>query len=227
VAAAFVQGTGIESVGSVASLSKAFASNVTAGNLLLVGGVAANDKLVATSCADSIGGSYTRDSNSFVSSTSTQVSIFSTPNTGGGSNTVTLTPSASTFMSIGIAELSGMVTASPLDAQNTKSASGSANTIVTSNLVTDQNTAIVGIVSHSSATTTITPDGTYTDIFVDTNSASMPIDWCYKIVGAGTYTGSWTFGTTVANRAAAAAAYKEGTAGAAVQAQMTMLGCGP
>lgn len=206
----FEQGTGVQSTGSVASVSKAFASNVLAESLILSGGVSSASKLGTTSSSDTRSNTYTRDANATTAgATSTQVCIFSTPKTSAGSCTVTMDPSGNDVVSIGIAEFSGAVNSSPLDQQNTGSGDVSANSLATGNITTTIRDAIVAIVSHGGGTVSITRDSAFTQIFQDTDAADMPIDWCYRIADPATLNASWTFGSNVTFRAGAVAAYKE------------------
>jgi hypothetical protein len=208
-----IQATGVESVGSVASVSKAFVSNVVSGNLLVIGGVAAGGRLTATSVSDTRSSTYARDSNAAIAS-STQACLYSAVLGSSGTCTVTLTPSSSDVCSIAISETSGQqVGGTLLDTQNVVASAASSATVTTANLVTGQQDVIFAVMSHGGSTTGITEDATYTLGFEDTNATNQPINFAYKIVASGTYTGSWTLAAAQVNRAGAAAAYKQAAAG--------------
>lgn len=215
MAATFVQGTGVQSTGSVASLAKAFASNLGANSLVVASGVGnAETGLTTTSVTDSKSNSYTRDVNLADPGTpTTQCAIYSAQNSTSGACTVTLDPTGSDTVSLGIAEFSGMATSSPVS--TTATGNGNSGSPVTGNLVTSGNTAIVAIVSHAGATNTLTPGGTYTQIAEDEDATEMPFNNFYKIVGAGTYTADASIGATV-KWVIVAVAYKEAPAGKAM-----------
>jgi hypothetical protein len=211
MAAAYVQGTGLQSSGSVASLSKAFTSNVTAGNLIVVGGVGNGETLLTTgSATDGLLNTYTRDINrADAGAQTTQCAIYSAPVTTGGACTVTLDPTGSDFVDIAIAEFSGMdISGTRLDTSNFGDANGT--NAATGNLVTSTTTAIVGILSHSDGTVTLTPGASFAEIFEDQDATDMPFNCEYRIAAAGTYTANWT--NSSVTYVCVAAAYKQGTA---------------
>lgn len=207
MAVAHVQGTGIQSVGSVASLAKAFTSNLTAGNLVVVGGVSYSKVLTATSATDSRSHTYTRDASETGAATG-QADVYSTPNVTAGACTVTLTPSSSSYLSIVMAEVSGAATSSHLDVAAT--GTGTSTGPVTGNLVTTQADYIFAVMTVSGGTS-ITE--TYTLVFEDEDWSDMPISGQYRIPGSsGTYTMAWTLGSSLL-WACAAGAYKPAAAG--------------
>jgi hypothetical protein len=191
---AFVQGTGIQSVGSVDSVGIAFGSNVTAGNALFAHAVVGNIDPAVGVVTDTLTDTYTR-------------SVVHGPAFGhnaiydargiaaGGANTVTLNPAGSDFMSLDISEASGIHATAPVDATATGNAA-SGTSVITGNLVTTLDAFIVGGMSHNiGGTVTITP--TYTQIFEDEDTADIPFAGQYRIPGAaGTYTMAWTIGTS-------------------------------
>src|SRR5438105_778701 len=98
MALAHVQGTGIQSTGSVTSLSKAFASDVTAGNLLAVGIIGNKSATAPTFTGTPPAG----NSNTFAQavtnpspSATSRADIWYAKNSNAGATTITVTPSAS------------------------------------------------------------------------------------------------------------------------------------
>jgi hypothetical protein len=207
MAAAFVQGTGIQSVGSVASVGKAFTSNVTAGNSIIVGGVTATADMPAGSVTG--GGTYTRDV-ILQRATNERAAKFHAHSATGGATTVTLDATGSDVQSIEIEEVSGLDTAGTVvTASGSNASSGNP---VTGNLVTSGNCYVSGVMTNGAGSaTTMTPGGTYNQVFEDEDVTDMPINGMYKIVAAGTYTADWTM-NAARSWVCVAAAYPEATA---------------
>lgn len=198
----YVQGTGLQSEGSVASLAKAFDSNVTAGNLILVGASTYNSD--PNTVTDGLANSYTRDV--IENASLRKTAIFSSPDITGGACTVTLNPVASTYLGVVISEFSGAATSSVLD----DSATGrdTSTDIDTGNIVASDADIIFGVLSHASNSITITGDSPVDviDIFSfggDGNS----IGTCgsYAIKTAATYTAGWLLSSSIAASACGAA----------------------
>lgn len=212
---AFIQGTGVESAGSVASVSKAFASNITASNHILVGGVASvSGHMVAGACSDSRTQTYTRDVTKNNGSVSTDISLYHSFTSAAGALTVTLTPSASDFVSIGIAEWSGTTPTVGVTGNGTANGTTPATGSFTT---TGNNSIIVALFAHNGGTITLTKGATYTLIFSDSNSANMPFLWEYKIVAAGATTADGSLGSSV-NWVIASVEYKTDAVAAAAKA---------
>src|SRR3989304_1598661 len=97
-----IQATGITSSGSVTTLAKAFASNVTAGNLIVVAVTkdAAADTIQTPT--DSLGNTYAL---AVKSNYNTSNYIFYAMNITGGACTVTVTASSGSYYSVGIIEV--------------------------------------------------------------------------------------------------------------------------
>lgn len=208
MAAAFVQGTGLQSSGSVASLSKAFTSNVSFGTLLIAATIGNNGtRHGASSCADDRSNAYTRDVNFTDPGVAlTQGCVYSAQSGSAGACTVTLTPTGGNdFVSMGIAEFSGMFRTSPLD--TTATGNGSSTSPASGTLTTSQTDVIVGVMSFDGSNTAIGVGGSYNLIFEDEDTTDMPISSEYRITSADV-TASFTLG---ASRAwiVSAAAYKE------------------
>lgn len=193
----FVQGTGIQSSGSVASVSKAFASPVTAGNCVVAAGigaaVSAVGAWVASKFSDTLGNAYTLDPNLYAGSGA--VAIAYDLSSAGGACTVTLTDpdGVGDWLSIGIAEVSG-VTARDTSVKNSVNSAAATS----GNIVTSDQATILGVLTHVGGTVTFTTTGGATEIFQDTDANDMPIVWAYKEAAtAGTYTMTWTLGSAV------------------------------
>lgn len=194
----FVQGSGIQSVGSVASVSKTFASNVTAGNCVVACGIASNMTGVwaGNKFTDTLGNTYVLDPNNYaVASGQPCAAIAYDLTSAGGACTVTLTDpdGVGDWLSIGIAEVSG-VSARDTSAKNTAN-----NASATSgNIVTTGAAILLGVLSHGGSTISLTGTGGSTEIFQDSDANDMPIVWAYKeVTPAGTYTMTWTLGAAV------------------------------
>src|SRR6202043_2277854 len=102
-----VQKTSAVSTGSVASLAKAFASNNTAGNSIVV--VAGCGNGTAMTVADSAGNTYTQAVNA-PNSTTFEAAIFYAVGIVAGANTVTVTNAGTAAsMAVEIYEVSGLL----------------------------------------------------------------------------------------------------------------------
>lgn len=193
----FVQGGGIQSVGSVANVSKSFASNVTAGNAVVAAGIASNlgSAWASGNFSDTLGNSYTVDTNQYSGGGIAGNAIAYDLSSAGGACTVTITHpgGASDWLSIGIAEVSG-ATARDTSAKNSVNSAAATS----GNLVTSDTTTILGVLTHSGGTIALTGTGGSTEIFQDSDANDMPIVWAYKEAAtAGTYTMTWTLGSAV------------------------------
>ena len=208
MAVAFVQGTGSQSSGSVASLSKAFASNVTAGNSIAVGGISNSVLLGTGSVTDSLGNTYTRQvAVDGISAGRAASCGYLVDNITGGACTVTVDPTGSDFISMVIAEFSGTETTGSIDGNGTFNA-GSGTTLTTSTFTmaggTNGNGAIFAAMEQNGTTTTLT--AAQTEIFEAEDATNMPINGQYQTnVAAGSgKSATWTLG---AGRSATAFAF--------------------
>ena len=110
-----VQAAGNGSVVSVAAISTTFASDNTAGNVLIVVGSAARPS-GTISISDSAGNTYVPAIGPVTDTAQDATAyIWYVPSARSGANTVTLTPSSSGAMEIHISEWSGLSSISPLD----------------------------------------------------------------------------------------------------------------
>ena len=121
-----VQSTGATSGGSaVSSESAEFLSPTTAGNLIVVGVSAIGSSTVTFSVSDSTGNTYSQAGIYATNGTSTRTAIFYAKSIAGGYDTVTVTPSASVALTLGIHEYSGADPVAPLVSTSVGSGSGS------------------------------------------------------------------------------------------------------
>lgn len=157
-----IQSSATSSSGSVASLARAFGSNNTAGNTVVVVCGVGNGNTPTMS--DTAGNTYTRIANA--SAPSPSVWIFFAPNIAAGANTVTCTNGgAAASMAIAIYEFSGLLTAAAT-AQPGIAAANSGNSAIASTSPmspTGANEwAIAGVVLGTAAQT-ITPGTGWTN----------------------------------------------------------------
>ncbi len=195
MAVAHVQSTGAQSVGSVASLVKAFTSSVTAGNAIAVGGVANTNSLGTNAVSDTLSNSYTRGLlNNAVAAGRGETAVYYALNVTGGACTVTIDPAGSDFVCLGISEFSGVATASAADGTGTASANSGTYT-VSSYTPTDDGVA-VGVATQNEGGTTFTESNSLA--YENENATNaMPISWQYKLTtGPGNPNLSWTLGST-------------------------------
>lgn len=194
---AFIQGTGVESAGAVASLARAYGSNVTAGNVLMVGIAtfrSAGSGATISSVTDTLSNSWARCVEATFNSVgsgddSVCIAIWATQSiAAGGACTVTVTPNANAFMGIVIAEASNV--ARPTTGVTATGAGGTGADSGSQTGAT--NTLFFGIVTHDDATTrTITPGASQTQIFEDETINGMPVNGTYRIT-SGTINSTWT-----------------------------------
>lgn len=228
MAATYLQGGG--AAGSPSStLSKAFASNVSAGSLVVVVGMkytgGSDDPFVASDCTKSAGtatlGTISLDKTySYATGVPTNnwqvVGVFSAVVTGAGSLTMQLTDGASRYWLIGVAEFSGS-----WDASRVEDATGQGGTATdgttaatTSNITTAGAGLMVGGISvteNNNHPGSITEDAAWSLVYEDENgSADNCGSMIYRIVSSGTTdAASWTLDSDQLGYAAAAVAYKE------------------
>jgi hypothetical protein len=187
--ATLTQKTGVQSVGSVASVSKAFASNVASGALIAVGGVTNGAVQPTNAVSDNLGTptTYTRH----VLQSGNQAAIFSGVTTVAGACTVTLDPTGSDFCSIAIAEFApdggntwSTTSATRLDGTPV-SGSGTASSVTATAITTAGTGCVVGVITHIDGTVSLAAGTGYTDVFTDTDATDMPICGIYKLTTAG------------------------------------------
>lgn len=191
------QAPSIESSGAVASLSKAFTSNITAGDAVFAGVMSDGGKATGAGIfSDNNGGSYTR-----IVQNGGDVALGRALNHNTGATTVTYTPdSGNDYCALALAEVYGLHTA-PDDGSNTRSETTS--TPRTDVVTTTANGIIFGAFSrHFAGTTTNSTDG-HTDIFSRSTYVSVNGAIGYHIVSAGSNEMIWdNVGSALAVKAA-------------------------
>lgn len=200
------------------SFSKAFSSNVTSGNTVLVMVQAAQGVSVTSStatCADGLGNTYTLDvSGATPASGANEIKwwIFSAPVTTGGACTPNVTFSSSpTRAEIIIYEISGLDNASLVDAVLT-TATGTGTAMSAGTLTTSTSGFLLAILQTVDNYVSVTPGSGWTGITGSIVYSRRQLE--SRITGAsGSYTANATAGSSV-NWGAIAVAYKDGATGA-------------
>lgn len=230
MAATQAQATGVQSVGSVASVTKSYTSSTTTGNNLIASVSCYKDGAATTfTVADNKGnGNFTSARRQTAASGPGNVVVegfYKENASGGSSHSITATPNASAYVTIAIEEWSGLKTSTSEDVDN--SGTGSSTT-PSSGAASPTGTCVyIGAVTHDGATTTITPNtgGGWTQSYEAEDASNMPINAQY-IVGTGSKTATWTLG---ASRAwtAIVMTFQEAAAGTTVRPRSLLtMGCG-
>lgn len=106
----------------------AFSSNVTAAGLIVIGVVTFNTGITLT-ITDSLGNTYAQAGTYLLNGAGTyRLSIWYAKNIAGGACTVTVTPSATAFITWGQSEYSGAHLTAPLDSTNSGTGTGTVPT---------------------------------------------------------------------------------------------------
>lgn len=191
--ATFVQGTGIVASGSVTSVSKAFASNVTAGNCICVGCHSDSGKggTNASVWSSSPANTFTHG----VTDAGGHCNNSYVLNCASGATTITFTPTSSDYCAIAIGEFSGIATSAAGDGSNSNT-NNTANPAA-GNITTTTSGLVWGTMGRH-ATGTITPGAGFSEIFEEENWNNTTISTIYQITPAGTYNANWTAGGGVA-----------------------------
>jgi hypothetical protein len=146
---ALVQHTQKNQSTAVTSTTLAYASNVTAGDLLICV-VRGGTPLTSITITDSQGNTWTNCTFQNVNGAGSLQISFAVANATGG-NTVTITPNASTTLRIAILEYSGTDTSSPLDAENNSSTGTSTAPAASSITPAAANELVIGAVAVGNA----------------------------------------------------------------------------
>jgi hypothetical protein len=190
MAVAFVQGTGTNTAGgTAASVSKAFVSNVVAGNCIVAAVMTDSGRAQNDASGWSSTPSNTWAFGSADSDTSKHTNISFVTNAAGGATTVTFTPTSADWMAMAIAEFSGVATSAAKDG-------ASGNTGNTANpqagaISTPRAGVVLGSMGRH-ATGTITPGTGWSEIFEDETWDDATISFIYQITSAGSFNPSWT-----------------------------------
>jgi hypothetical protein len=209
-----VQVTGIQSTGTGTSLPKAFTSNVTTGNTIIA--LIAWYKATAgtpaiSSVQDTLGNSLSAFPGTFkrgVSDTLLAVEIWYKTGIIGGASTITVTASASSFISFGLIEVSGQSLGSIEDQKAV--ASGTSTAPATGSFTNVLSGITVAVVDHDGADTTIPHNSGagFSLIYRNDTTANTPICAQYKVTLAGAINPSWTLGAS-RNWTCAGAGFKD------------------
>jgi hypothetical protein len=183
---------------NVDSVAQAFASSVTAGSLLVV--CVSHYTSTSGNCtvSDSKSQTYTQVGTQMAGlhDSSQKLEVWYTENAGAGATTITVNPpGSSSDIRIAILEYSGISTSGSVDVTISAQADTASTAVDTSNLTTTQaNDLLVGVMTHYSATMTITPSASYTQRQEnETNSADCAINVEDRNAAtAGNYNATWT-----------------------------------
>lgn len=182
------------------SLALAYPGNVTAGNLLVVGGNAYDTAgTTGYTVTDSVGTSYTVYACTALTGTPNATPFLAVGIAGGsGANTVTVNPTidaSANQLVFGIGEFSG-VNNPPLDVDG-GSSTGTGTSASDSITTISANALILGVVGFQTAAA-VTPGGSYTQIAED-QSALDAFNLEFRLATTATsYTVDWTLGSSQA-----------------------------
>ncbi|MBA2285828.1 MAG: hypothetical protein H0W02_10115 [Ktedonobacteraceae bacterium] len=171
---AIVQKASAVSTGSVATLAKAFTSNNTAGNSIVV--VAGCGNGTAMTVADSLGNTYT-SAIAAPNSTTFEAQIFYAVNILGGVNTVTVTNAGSAAsMAVQLYEVNGLIAQVANVLDQTSSGTGTGTTASASNIasVSPNALAFAGVAVGTAAQAVTASVGTFWTLDSSQNSAGTP-----------------------------------------------------
>jgi hypothetical protein len=168
-----------------ASIDVTFDSSVTAGSLLICAVSAYVDTAGTRSAviSDDNGNSWTEiDDNNYYGQ---DIGVLAYAlNANSGSTTITVTPTANSWYSVVIIEVSGILTAAALDQSSINtatSASWDSGNITT----TQADEYLIGVLAHDNGNRALTEDGAWTLIFEEeTGSTDMPISVGERIVSS-------------------------------------------
>lgn len=211
MAVANVQNTSIESSGAVSSLAKAFTSNITAGNAILVGVLSDGGKATGSGIFTGTSCSFTR-----ITQLGGDVSVGRSLNHGGGAVTVTYTPDSGTdYSGMGIQEVSGL-DPSPDDGSITNS--GTASIQDTGAIVMTAAGIIFGGFDRHGAGAVggSTIDGGHVAIFTRTGYVSVNGSIAYYLVASGSRKIQWDDNSVTTAWKACAMALKQVGSGQSV-----------
>lgn len=193
----------VDTAGSVSSTTVAYPANVTSGNLLCVGGSAYTGTTAQTmAVTDTRSTSYTVYLADNFSNGSQFAFIACGKAPSSGSNTVTLTPSISSYIDAAITEFTGQDQTSFLDVDGSQTSNDTTTTSGVASITFStvaSNALVLGAMTHATpASISITEDGTYTKVGEqEDNSCCSAFSFIFKIVsGSGSQTPSWTIGNT-------------------------------
>jgi hypothetical protein len=206
--------TGSQNASSASARATTYSSSTTSGNTLIVVGVSNGTGNPTLSISDSNTNSWTQVFLANDTTNNTRVYGWVAPNcVGGASHSVTLTPSAAAFISMGIMETAGGATSSPQDGSGATLVNSNTNAPSTGSVTTSQiNDLIFGCLTQNGSPATLTPGANYTQAYENESVTNMPINFQYDLDVDSSQVCDWSMG---ASRlcAAGAAAIKENTGG--------------
>lgn len=185
-AVAHVQSTFPTAAGPVASLSKAFTSNITAGNTIVVGGICFGSG--SCDAADNVWSDSRSQTYNTQKAQGGRATVAFSSNAAAGATTVTLTPQVPDFIGFGISEFSG-VNASPIDATAGTNTTGANATV---NITSTTDGLIYGALNLEDSGGTITVGSGYNQVWEDESFSAVAGGVEYKIATAGTQAVNWT-----------------------------------
>lgn len=215
--AAFVQSTGIQAVGAVDSVGKAYDSDVTAGNLLVAACVSAGTDLPSSAVTDTQGNEWRSDvvrQQEVVDAYAATVAVFSAVAGGSGPLVVTLDAAASAYQSLALAEFSpasGFVWAPAPERLDGFGGAGDATSggSLSCGVVTAGSGVVAGVLSHAEVfAVAVTPTTGWTESFEDEDVTERAFSAIYKLTAAGSHVPGWTLSPN-AVALCVAAGYKE------------------
>jgi hypothetical protein len=194
---AHVQNNGSFNDGSATTITQAFTSNVTGGNLIVAAISWDTVASTAVTCSDNQGNTYTTVTNTNDATSTQALAVCYAPNAAGGATTVTATfGAASVTRRISVHEYSGVATTSPVDVSRTNTANGTtaANNITsTAGTTTVANDLIFGaVMENGTGNATITPGTGFTNRRIVNNELATQD---LAQASAGSIASTWTFST--------------------------------
>ena len=174
--AAKIQAVGNSFANSASARTITFGNNVGSGNLLVLAAAIFNSGITLT-VSGSVNGSYTQ-AGAYAANGSSRAAIFYFFNSGAGSETITVTPSASAYLNLGAIEINGVGSSDPIDGTSTNTGS---NTVLTTGSVTitQATELVVAVYSIAGAEKNCEPDGVMSLFWFsdDTNSQIAACSW--------------------------------------------------
>lgn len=152
MAITLIQSKSQQFASSSSARTLAFTANVTTGSLIVVGvATAFGGSGITVTVSDNLNGAHTQ-AGGYGGASNNRASVWYFVNTTPGACTVTVTPSASTYVTIAIHEYAGVATSSALDGTNSNAATSSTQT-TGSVPVNNPDTLVFGAISGTSTPT--------------------------------------------------------------------------
>ncbi len=181
--------------GNSNALSAAYDVDVTANSILVIA-VFQQDTgwTMASGPSNSCGDTFTEATNSPVTSANGRLRIY-TAKTSGGCSSVTLQSSVSAPYGTFLAEYDGMAASGYVECD--ASGTGSGTSLATGNCVTtSNNTTLVSFAGMGSDSVTYTPGASFTMVDQQGGTGHSEALQNRNVIGAGSYTGTMTSGTS-------------------------------